>query len=275
MPVLDGGAHSLIVAQTTNDIIEGIDRAQEAVKAFSQSIKLYQNAMDRYNKLQDLYKNNIEQNRLIDTIKNYKGDPNKLVGILGRTKRAVRKYGYYGNRYYQNPEAIVTDQRLWKSFEKAYGKVDNVTYRFTGNSTEQHYENLQELATGYYEYNNLIEENIKKKQSLQKELERLQDEYDKADTENKRFAYAKGMDFVRESLHQLEDQEGNSYRNLQALMNREKIYNSVRNYIEDNNYEYQEGQNRDTSEYMTNSDAYDTLREQEDKALARNNINLW
>jgi len=162
VPVLDGVTHSLISAQTTNDIIVGIDRAQEAVRAFNQSIKLYQNAMDRFNKLQDLYKNNIEQNRLIDTIRGYKGDPQKLVGILGRTKKAVRKYGYYSNRYYQNPEAIVTDQKLWNNFENTYGKVDNVTYRFTGNSAEQHYENLQELATGYYEYNDLIKENIKK-----------------------------------------------------------------------------------------------------------------
>ena len=275
VPVIDAGSQSLITAQTTNDIIAGIDRAQDAVRAFNQSIKLYQNAMDRFNKLQDLYKNNIEQNRLIDTIRGYKGDPQKLVGILGRTKKAVRKYGYYSNRYYQNPEAIVTDQKLWNNFENTYGKVDNVTYRFTGNSAEQHYENLQELATGYYEYNNLIKENINKKQALQKELERLQDEYDKAETENKRFAYAKGMDVVRGSLLQLQDQEENSYRNLQVLMNREKIYSSVRNYLEDNNYEYQETQNKDNSKYMTNDEAYDSLREQEERALARNNINLW
>ena len=58
-------------------------------------------------------------------------------------------------------------------------------------------------------------------------------------------------------------------------MNREKIYNSVRNYLENSNYEYQETQNRDTSKYMSNNDAYNSLREQEKRALARNNINLW
>ena len=48
IPVTDAGAQSLITAQTTNDIIAGIDRAQEAVRAFNQGIKLYQNAMNRF-----------------------------------------------------------------------------------------------------------------------------------------------------------------------------------------------------------------------------------
>ncbi|HBM17289.1 MAG TPA: hypothetical protein DD381_13255 [Lentisphaeria bacterium] len=274
-PVVDVGTHSLLSAQTTNDIVEGIDRAQEALRAYSQSIKLYENAIDRFNKLQDIYKNDIERNSLINTIKDFKGDPQELIGILANTKRTVRRYDYYSNRYYQNPEDIVTDQNLWKNFERAYGHVDNVTYRFTGDNTKQHYENLQELATSYYDYDTLIKENIAKKQTLQKELERLQDCYDNADTENKRLAYAKGMDVVKQSLNQIQDQEENSYRNLQVLMNREKIYSSVRNYLDDNNYAYQETKNRENSKYLTNEEAYNSLREQEDKALARNDLNLW
>lgn len=275
IPVVDAGTQSLITAQTTNDIMAGIDRAQEALRAYSQSIKLYESAIDRFNKLQDLYKNNIEQNRLIDTIKGYKGDPRELIGMLSKTKRAVRKYSYYGNRYYQNPEDIVTDQKEWKRFESAYGKVDDLTYRFTGDNAKQHYENLQEMTTAYYEYNNLIKENIKKKQELHKELERLQDEYDKADTENKRFACSQGISVVKQALKDLQDQEDVAYKNLQALIDREKIFGKVRQYLEDNNYAYQEKQNRETSEYMTNEDAYESIREAEDQALARNNINLW
>jgi len=224
-----------------NQISQGILRAGEAMRALEQTIRLYEKSVQQYQKLQEMSVNDLTRNGYLNSLRNFKGDPASIRGVLGKTRSLLEKSvpyestsrhpDKYGSKdtSYQAPDDIVVVQEAVDKMGKVLGTVDRTTHLMKTPTPTKIYDYYDKLKTSYMEYNDLIGKNVSLKQELASQMDEVVKKIDNATTESENEKYQAEYDILNRRVSLLQDEESVSWRNLQALEAQRKIYENEKN----------------------------------------------
>ena len=257
-PVFDLGTHMLLSAQTEIQSLQSVKRAQEALNSLSEAIEIYDNGVKQFNKLKDVYKEAIKRNKIIDAIKRYKGDPKDFRGTLKKTKKLLYAIDHYSDALYKPADALGVDKNFWKIFEGNYGTMNTKDFSLK-KSVIKAYDQFKKRGTAYLDYCSIVQGNTGKKRGLLQLMDRTIEKIDSAKTEIGQMKYEAELNIQQKRLQIMKDEEDNSYKNIQALQEEQKIADDREKEREVDRYNYQRKVNNDTFKSLSQDDAMKIL----------------
>jgi hypothetical protein len=222
--VFDPGTHSHIMGLETTTIVQGIQRSVEAIQALEESIRIYENGVKQFNQLQDMYEKDILRTDYLNSLRNFKGDPASIKGVLKDTRWIFEKFELYDEESYQSPDEIVATQEAVDNMGEILDTVDRTTHLMKNPNPNRIYEFYDTLKQSYSDYNKLVKENRILKQELINQMDTVLEKIDNAGTEIEIGKYKTEYDILDRRLATLQDMENIAYKNLEALEKQQEIY---------------------------------------------------
>jgi hypothetical protein len=226
--VFDPGTHSHIMALETTTLVQGIQRSVEAIQALEESIRIYENGVKQFNQLQDMYEKDILRTDYLNSLRNFKGDPASIKGVLKDTRRIFEKFELYDEEKYQSPDEIVVTQEAVDNMGEVLDTVDETTHLMKNPNSNRIYDYYKKMMSSYMKYNEMVEENRILKQELIKQMDMVLVKIDNAETEIENEKYKTEYEILDHRLVTLQDMENISYRNLEVLEKQQEIYEKAK-----------------------------------------------